>query len=120
MARKMAPKEERLSEVAGEFFLEQDPRDRERLRELLEFVSTDPEVDEESVFELETDSATWHVLVDDDYTVYFRPERDVIYIDSIQETPEDVRRSAAVARAIGATASQRASSKMAPWSRLRS
>ena len=87
--------EERLAEAAAESFLSLPPEAQAKVKGLIESIREDPAVDDERVFELKTKPVSFRVLVDPDYTLYFRLEDDSqVWIYSIQETSPDVRLAA--------------------------
>jgi hypothetical protein len=90
----MAKYEERLAEAAAESFLRLPPEGQEKVKGLIESIRESPVVDDERVFELKTKPVSFRVLVDPDYTVYFRLEGDQVWIYTIQETSPDVRLAA--------------------------
>ncbi|MFN0148816.1 MAG: hypothetical protein ACKVT1_20120 [Dehalococcoidia bacterium] len=91
------PLEERLSDTSGEFYLGLPSEKRERIGELVSYLRKYPDIDNVRVFRYtpdDTDQREWRVLVESDYTLYFRVDGSQALIDLITETSPDVRQAA--------------------------
>ncbi len=92
--RPAVPLEERLSDQSAEFYKALDQEKKDRVRELVTYIRKYPGVDGVRVFYRATEEKTFNVLVDPDYTIWFRPDGNRVWIDLIQNTSVAVRQAA--------------------------
>jgi hypothetical protein len=96
MSSKTSSLEERLSPGAAEFYKSLGRDSRDRVRELIEHIRQNPRVDGISVFPFKAEDISWHVLVAGDFTIFFRPEGDKVFVDSIERSPTGLKQAAQV------------------------
>ena len=85
---------ERLSDQSWAYFDSLDEAGKERVKELVHYVRKYPGVDDVRIHPAVIDGKSFHVLVEADYTIYFRPEGKTAWIDLIQVTKPEVRKLA--------------------------
>jgi hypothetical protein len=88
---------ERVSDSAANFYRALSPERRARVVELVEYIRKYPEIDNIRIFPYRDHSRpNWdrRVLVESDFTIFFRAEGNLALIDIISETPAEVRKAA--------------------------
>ncbi|MGH2608226.1 MAG: hypothetical protein ACRDHF_03980 [Tepidiformaceae bacterium] len=69
------------------------------MKALIRSLQEDPEVDGQRIVQLPPSPVRWRVLVDPEFTVYFRATDDQVLVDSINETRPGIRAILAEERA---------------------
>ncbi len=95
-----SPREERIAPSAIEFIRSLPDASRERVKDLIRDLRAHPEKDSgRMIVQIDVPPGYWHVLADSEFTIYFRPTADRLFVDAVVETIPSVKMVLAEPRA---------------------